>query len=96
MPPLLVALFTIGAAFECSQINSTLRPSDERYVPVALINLAVYPLLAERFGADNGHIARIILLSTDGKKFHVNVAIAAKPAGLACQSIDKLHWTEAV
>ena len=59
-------------------------------MPVALIKLVVDPLLAERFDADNGRIARIILLSTDGKKFHVNVAIAAKPAGLACQSIDKL------
>ena len=37
-----------------------------RYAPVALIKLVVDPLLAERFGADNGRIARIISLSTDG------------------------------
>lgn len=32
--------------------------------PVALFKLFLHPLLAERFGADNGRIARIILVST--------------------------------
>ena len=74
----------------CSPACGRSRIRHGRYVPAALIKLVVHTLLAERFDADNGRIARIILLSTDGKKFHVNVGIAAKPAGLACQSIDKL------
>ena len=58
-------------------------------MPVAPIKLVVYPLpvaalpsasnvalLAERFGADDGRIARIILLSTVLALFSFSVAVA--------------------
>ncbi|MCB1957043.1 MAG: AEC family transporter [Rhodocyclaceae bacterium] len=97
-----VALFSIGAVLARSQLNSAEASHWSGFVPVALIKLAVHPLLvvvagglvrqaglpldtftlvtlvlvaalpsasnvsllAERFGADNGRIARIILVST--------------------------------
>jgi len=97
-----VALFTIGAVLARSKMNTSDATPWQDYVPVALLKLALHPLLillaaaaarqfglpldndatvalvlvaalpsasnvsllAERFGADNGRIARIILLST--------------------------------
>ena len=89
MPPRLVALLTIGALLERSQINSTQCNTDGSYVPAALIKLVVHPLLvaalpsasnvallAERFGADDGRIARIILLSKVLALFSFSAAVA--------------------
>jgi malonate transporter len=54
----------------------------ERFALTVLVLLAALPsasnvsLLAERFGADNGRIARIILVSTAAAFFSFSAAVA--------------------
>jgi predicted permease len=67
-----VALFTFGAVLARSQMNQHEQVPAREYVPVALAKLLVaalpnasnVSLLAERFGANNGRVARIVLVST--------------------------------
>ncbi len=109
-----VALFTIGAVLARSKMTTSDATPWQDYVPVALLKLALHPLLvllaaaaarrlgvpleahvvvalvlvaalpsasnvsllAERFGADNGRIARIILLSTAASFFSFSACVA--------------------
>ena len=74
-----VALFTIGAVLWRAQQHAHTRTPTADYLPVALVKLLVHPLLvlnaalpsasnvailAERYGADNGRVTRIIMSST--------------------------------
>ena len=113
-----VALFTIGAVLARSEYVASFQAHDPMplrdYVPVALVKLAVHPLLvlgvgtlaiflgwpldpfalkvmtlvaalpsasnvamlAEKFGADNGRIARIIMLTTAAAFLTFSAAVA--------------------
>jgi predicted permease len=72
--PLLVLLVSVGAV--------TLGAPIDKFVVTVMVLLAALPsasnvsLLAERFGADNGRIARIILVSTAAAFFTFSGAVA--------------------
>ena len=89
-----VALFTIGAVLARSQMLAARHKHPPiplgDYLPVAALKLFLHPLLAERFGADNGRIARIILVST-AAAFVTFSLTGGELAQMMCACRSKAH-----